>query len=69
MKQEIIVTNYSETIKKTEALLLDNLRNNRNDFLEIIRYPEYQFNTGLSFRMLNYYENESMLKAKRNSKK
>jgi hypothetical protein len=68
MEKEIIAVNSSEILKKTEALLLDDLRNNYNDLLKLIRNPEYQFNTGLSFRMLNYYENESMLRAKRNSK-
>jgi len=68
MKQEIMVTNTSETLTKIEAFILGDSRNNYNDFLQIIRDPEYQFNTGLSFRMLNYYENESMLRAKRNSK-
>jgi hypothetical protein len=68
MKREIMVTNTTETLTKIEVLILDDLRNNQNDFLQIIRNPEYQFSTGLSFRMLNYYENESMLRAKRNSK-
>lgn len=68
MKREIMVINTSETFKKTEAFILEELENKRTDFLDIIRNPESQFQTGLSFRMLNYYENELMLQAKRNSK-
>lgn len=68
MKTEIIITNTSETFKKIEAFILEDLKNNYGNFLQIIRNPEGQFDTGLSYQMLNYYENESMLRAKRNSK-
>jgi DNA-binding transcriptional MerR regulator len=57
----------SETLLKTEDLIRHDLENGRLGFIELIRNSKYQFSTGLSYRMLNYYTNEGMLMAKRNS--
>ena len=57
----------SETLLKTEDLIRQDLENSRLGFIELIRNSKYQFSSGLSYRMLNYYTNEGMLVAKRNS--
>lgn len=60
-----ICDSSTETPKKVEALILKDIENGRFNFLNLIRDHQYQFESGLSYRMLNYYSNEGMLKAKR----
>lgn len=60
-----ICDSSTETNKKVEALILKDIENGRLNFVHLIRDHQYQFDSGLSYRMLNYYTNEGMLKAKR----
>jgi hypothetical protein len=60
-----ICDSSTETIKKVEAFIKKDIENGRFDFVNLIRDHQFQFNSGLSYRMLNYYTNEGMLKAKR----
>jgi hypothetical protein len=60
-----ICDSSTETSNKVEALILKDIENGRFNFMHLIRDHQYQFDSGLSYRMLNYYTNEGMLKAKR----
>lgn len=60
-----ITDSTSHTIKSIENLILNDVENGRYNFINLIRDYRYQFDTELSYRMLNYYTKEGMLDAKR----
>jgi hypothetical protein len=56
-----------ETLNKAEEIIIKEIENGKCGFIELIQDSAFQFSTGLSYRMLNYYTLEGMLQAKRNS--
>ncbi|MCX6230830.1 MAG: hypothetical protein NTZ33_04740 [Bacteroidetes bacterium] len=67
MKKSIIFPNDSK-IKLVEDAILTQLKNNNLSFLRLIRNSNFEFNSTLSYRMLNYYSDKNIIRASRATK-